>query len=309
MWFKQLQVFSVTSPTPTSAEILAARLAPLAFHPCLPTMPSSMGWVQPIDEEDAPLAVGVNGCLMMCLQIEEKILPASVINEHVKEKVKQVESKEARKVRHKEKLSLKEELIFTLLPRAFSKFTKVYGYIDTRNQWLLVNTVNPKRVEAFLTMIKKSLGDGFDSFDLIKPAHLMTAWLKTKDYPAIFAIEKSCVLRDPNQQNRVIRCQQQDLFVESIQSIVKDGCEVIQLALTWHDRISFVLAEDFTLRSIGLTEEDMVELTDELETKQQRFTADFVMMIEMFTNFITDLLGCFRDDKNNKKDRKLALVV
>jgi len=308
MWFKQIQLFQLTDPIQFSAPVLAKKLEALAFHPCTPSMPSSMGWITPVDVDEAPLTRGVNGCIMICLQIEEKILPASVVTQVLKEKIQQIELTEARKVKQKEKLSFKDEVIDTLLPRAFSKFMRIYAYIDTRNNWLVLNLTSPAKTESFLSMLKKSLGDGIRSFEIVKPSSISTQWLKSKDYPQAFSIEKSCVLQDPDQQNRVIRCQQQDLFASSIQSLVKDGCEAIQIALCWHDKINFVMADDFSLRSIRLADDDIVEIQDEMETKQQKFDADFILMAETFAGLINDLLSVFAKDKKTESVKKLALA-
>jgi len=297
MWFKQVQLLRLKVQVQSSAPALVERLEPLAFQPCLPSMPSNSGWVSPIDEDDAPLAIGVNGCIMICLQIEEKILPASVVTQAMKDKVKQIETAEARKVRSKEKMNLKEDITHTLMPRAFSKFTRIYAYLDTRNSWLVLSAISPAKTELFVTMLKKSLGECVESFEVIKPSSIITQWLKNKDYPQIFSIEKSCVLQDPEQQNRVIRCQEQDLFAGSIQSLVKEGCEAIQIALCWYDRLDFVIADDFTFRSIRLADDDLADLQDDIETKQQKFAADFVMMTEMFTGLFNDLLNIFTKRK------------
>lgn len=308
MWFKQVQLFQLTHPIQFSPTTIAEKLEPLAFSPCLPSMPSSMGWVPPMEEEGAPLARGINGCVMICLQIEEKILPASVINQALKDKIKQIELNEARRVRAKEKLTFKDEVVITLLPRAFTKLTRFYAYIDTRHQWLVLNTTSPAKSELFLSMFKKTFGDGITTHELIKPSLLMTSWLKNKDYPTAFSIEKSCVLQDPDQQNRVIRCQQQDLFDESIQSLVKNGCAVIQMGLCWHDKLTFVMAEDFSLRSIRLAEDDIAEIQDEMETKQQKFDADLIMMTESYAGLINELLPLFTKRKEAETAPKYAMV-
>jgi recombination associated protein RdgC len=255
-------------------------------------MPASIGWVAPIDEIDSPLARSLNGCIMLCLQIEEKILPASVIRYELHEKIKAIELMENRKVYHKEKLSLKDEITLTLLPRAFSKYTKLYGYIDTRNQWLILDTNNAKKAEQFISLFKKSVTDKIHPFDLKKLAPIITQWLKNQNYSSDFSIEKACVLQDPNQQNRIIRCQHQDLFAPSIQGLIKEGCEAKQLALTWQDRIHFVLNETFLLSSIKYTDDITSQAGDmEAETKQQHFDADFLIMMETLALLLKDLLS------------------
>lgn len=307
MLFKQFQLFQLTAPIKLSNETMLERLEPFAFNPCLPSMPSSMGWVSPIDQEGEPLIRTINGCVMLCLQIEEKILPSSVVAQALKDKIKKIEATEDRRVRKKEKLSYKDELTQTLLMRAFTKFTRIQAYIDTRNNWLVLNTTSAAKTEMFITMFKKVFGDDVGAYEVVKPSAILTSWLKDQQYPTVFSVEKSCVLQDPNQQNRVIRAQQQDLFADSIQSLVKEGCAVIQIALCWHDRINFVLADDFSVRSIRLAEDDLIDVTDDFETKQQKFDADFLMLTETFAGLINDLLSVFL--KANIEEQKLAIAV
>lgn len=298
MRFKQLQLFQLVDSVRYPIEELIEKLMPLEFRPCLPSMMSSAGWVSPLDEDEAPLVRAVNGYIMLCMQVEEKILPAAVIRHEMNEKIKRIEALEERKVRQKEKLSLKDETMMDLLPRAFTKFTRIYGYIDVKNQWLVLGTTNAAKTEQFISLFKKSISEKIHSFELKKLSPIITHWLKNKNDPSTFLIEKSCMLQDPQQQNRVIRCQHQDLFAPSIQALLTDGCEVKQLALCWQDRTNFVLADDFSLRSIRFQEEVITQIKEmEAETKQQQFDADFLILTDLLASLLKDLLGLFTDDK------------
>jgi len=152
MWFKQIQLFQFPSNTRFIADNLAKQLEPFLFQPCLPSHASSLGWVPPLenDQGEGPLVKTINHYMMICLQIEEKILPSTVIRQELAKKVKQIEIEENRKIRSKEKLNFKDEITFTLLPRAFSKFTKLYGYIDTQTQQLIIATTNAKKKPSTL---------------------------------------------------------------------------------------------------------------------------------------------------------------
>lgn len=294
MWFKQIQLFQLTDPIAYAPEELAEKLAPLGFTSCLPSLPSSAGWISPIDVENAPLTHGGNGYIMICLQIEEKILPATVIRQELIDKVKHIETRDDRKIRQKEKLTLKDEIVMTLLPRAFSKLTRLYAYIDTKNNWLILGTTNAAKTEQFLNLFKRSVSEKIRAFELNKLAPVITHWLKNQSNPIAFSIEKSCVLQDPNLQKRIIRCQQQDLNAGAIQALIKDGCEVKQLALCWHDRVNFMLAEDFSLRSIQY-QEDVISAANDIdtETKEQQFAADFFIMTETLGGLLNELIAYF----------------
>ena len=294
MWFKQIQLFQLNDSFDYSKDNLVECLEKLLFKPCLPSMPSSMGWSRLVDEDNAPLVRAVNNCLMFCLQIEEKVLPAAVIRQALTEKIKQIQTAEDRKVRQKEKLSLKDEVIMTLLPRAFTKLTQVHAYIDTKYHWLVLGTNSTTKTEQFLTMFKKSISEEIHPFELKKLSPIMTHWIKEKNYPSSLAVEKSCLLQDPKQQNRIIRCQQQDLFVNGIQSLIKDGCEIKQLALSYRDQIKFVLAEDFSLRNLQFEDEIREQVRElEPETIQQQLDADFLIMTTTLCELLKELLGLF----------------
>lgn len=303
MWFRQVQFFQLTSPIKLTALGIHERLRPFEFTPCTPSMAQSMGWVAPLDEPDAPLSRGLNGCFMIQLQVENKILPASVVNQTVKEKVKQIELGEGRKLGKQEKLTLKDETTHTLLMRAFSKYTLISAYIDTRHQWLVLNNVSPSRTELFLTMFKKAFGEIIASPEVVKPSSLVTRWLKDEKYPETISIEKSCVLQDPNEQHRMIRCTQQNLFSPSIQGLVKEGCQAIQIELCWFDRLRFVLSDDFMLRGVKLSEDDVIEINDQIESKQEKFDSDLLVMSEMHAGLFKDLLSMF------EKTEALAVAV
>jgi recombination associated protein RdgC len=293
MWFKQAAIFQLQTTTHYTAEKLIQQLTPLVFSPCLPSLPSSHGWAPPVDEEEAPLVCVANNNLMFCLQLEEKILPATVVRQVLQEKVKGIEAIRDRKVSAKEKYLLKDEILHTLLPRAFSKLSRVYAYIDIQNQWLVIDTTLAAKIEKFTELLQRSAPD-----IILQPIinerinHRLTHWLINQDYPDSIGIEKACLLGNPLQKSSTIRCQQQDLFSHGVQTFVKDGYEVKQLALSWQDRVNFILTEEFTLRSIQFLEDVTTQASDlEPETKLQKFNVDFLIMAGTFAGLLQDLLG------------------
>lgn len=310
MWFKQVQIFQLPKSKIFSAEEVSRNLDDLAFTSCLPSMPESAGWVPPVEDEGAPLVRTINNNVALCLQVEEKILPATVIRKELNDTIKEIEKSESRKMRQKEKLDLKDQIMTTMLPRAFTKLTPVHAYIDNTNHWLILGTTNGKLTDKFLAMFKKSVTDDVFTPQLVKPSYIMTNWLKNQSYPNIFAIENACVLQDPNKEGRIVRAQQQNLFTDSIQLLIKDGCEVQQLALSWQDRVDFALAHDFSIRSIRMHDE-LIEQVKELEpeTAMQKFDADFLIMTGTFSGLINDLLEIFVDTQGKSTVDPESLVA
>lgn len=301
MWFKQATIWQLIEPVAYEPEAVEEQIARFAFSPCLPSLPSGHGWVSPIDKEGAPLVHAANGYLLLCMQIQEKILPATVVRQELDLKIKHIRETEHRKVSSKEKMTIKDELTFTLLPKAFSKLTRIYAYIDTKHNWLVVDSSSASKVDMLLELLSKSMEDMvFSPIKIKKIPTLLTHWLLSNDHPNQFFIEDACVLKDPNQQSRVIRCQHQDLEASAIQSLLKDGCEVAQLALNWQDRIRFNLSEEFQIKSIKYSDEVLSLAKDyNSDTPELQFDSDFFIMTETLTHFIQDLLKVFQAEPDN----------
>src|SRR3990167_2408192 len=311
IWFKQAKLFQLTDDSRYTSTDLCKKLEGLVYQECLPFMPYGAGWVPLVDEGDAPLVQAMNGYFMICLQVEEKILPPIVVRQELLKKIKNIEALENRKVGPQERYNLKDEITSTLLPRAFSKLTKVYAYIDTKNNWIILGTANAKKTEQFMSVFRKSFGDHMHPFQIKKLAVIMTSWLKHQNYSSSFAVEKSCMLQDVNQQSRVIRCKEQNLFASSIQTLIEDGCEAKQLALTWHDCIDFILSDDLSLQTIRFHDEIVMQSKEmEAGTKQQQFNADFLIMTETLAGLLKDLLDLFVDSpaKNTIPPAQFAIV-
>lgn len=295
MWFKQATLYQFSRSIKMDQQTLSEALTPLSFSPCLPSLPSSMGWVSPIDQE-GPLVYGNHRFWMICLQFEEKLLPSTVVRQAVLEKIEEIEKKEARTVRGKEKLSIKDEITQTLLPKAFTKKSRVHAFLDLEHRWLVIDSTTPAKVERFMAFLKRALpAIDFTLPETKKPSAVMTEWLKGRE-PHDFEVGQSGVLQDPQQERRMIRCQHQDLSSTPIQSLLKDGCEITQLAMTWKDQLQFTLTSQFAIRSIKFQEAVIaLSKSDYTETPQQRFDADFVIMTDVLTQMIETLYAEFAE--------------
>jgi recombination associated protein RdgC len=238
------------------------------------------------------LVHAANGFMMVCLQVEEKILPATVVRQALQERIKIIENTQKRKVPYKEKQALQADIIATLLPRAFSRLKQIYAYVDTKRDCLILNAAHPKEIGYFLNSWKKVLPDHQLLLPELKDLnYVLTHWLQNHAYPQSFAIDKACVLQDPSQQGRTIRAQQQNLTAMPIQSLLTDGCQVKQLALTWQDRVSFNLTTEFLIRSLDFQDKLQSNDTHDHEAAQQKFDVDFVLMTQAIAELMTDLLA------------------
>lgn len=291
MWFKQLQVFQILSTMPTE-NVLEEYLEKLEFEPCRANTPITSGWISPLEEDDDYFVHAYRNYLLFCLQIEEKIVPAYVIRQQLKERVKELELTQGRKISPKERYTIKEEIYRALLPQAFSRITKIYAYFDLNNKRLILNTTNAKKTEMFISMLQKTIDNIAITSLLLKNLHtVMTKWIQRDNLPKAFGIEDACVLKEPAIASKVIRFKGQDLFAKGIQLFLADSYKVDQISINWQDRATFVLKENFHINTIKYIEKVAAEVTDGAdETEEEKFIADFIIMTDLFNSLLNDLL-------------------
>ncbi len=296
MWFKNLTLFRFSEPFTLSAAQIEEKLAANRFRPCGSHDESSFGWSSPLGRGYEPLLHSANGFMLLCAKKEEKVLPTSVVTELLQERISDIETEQARKLSKKERNSLKDELIFELLPRAFSFSRHLYAYIDPQGGWLVVDSSSSKKAEELLSSLRRCLGSlpVVPVNTLKKPVLTMTEWLTNNDTPTGITIEDECELLSPEEEGAIVRCKKHDLGLPEIKNHLDSGKLVIKLALNWEDRISFILDEHLAVKRIRFLELVQDQVADtQADSAQERFDADFAIMTAEFSQFLTRLLDLF----------------
>jgi recombination associated protein RdgC len=290
MWFRNLQIYQLTETINLSAEELHQALLEQQFNPCRGLDTHRSGWTTPLGKHGDQLVHATNSKFMLCMRREDRILPAAVIREAVQQKVDDIEASEPRQVGRKEKNDLREEVTVDLLPRAFTRSTHSYAYIDPANDWVILDCNSSTKAEEVLTLIRESLG----SFKVrpltvnTAPSAVMTEWVKDSA-PADLVITDECELREPVEKGGVIRIRGVDLGSQEVLQHLNAGKQVSRLALEWQDRISCVLADDLSIKRLKFTDLVMDLAADSAEDDAMRFDADFAIMASELSNFIPAL--------------------
>lgn len=287
--------YSITGQMPPNAE-LTAKLEDKAFTPCGSQELSRSGWVPPSDLTDM-LSWEASGGQLICLQKEQKMLPASVIKKTLSEKVKRIEHEEARKVYRKERGRLKDEIIMDLLPKAFSTFSQTHALI--LKGFIIVAATSHKQAEELLSHLRTELG----SLPVVlpdvnhAPSAIMTQWLDTSDSrPAAFQPLDNAVLKDTSVENGTIRCKGQDLYSDEIRQHLDAGKRVTELAIEWDESLTFTLHEDLSIKKIKPTDtlkEKLDQDTGDTEEAAGRFEAELALTILEFNKLLPAVLDAF----------------
>ncbi len=126
LWFKNLMVYRLSREVSLSADEMEKQLSAFSFTPCGSQDMAKTGWVSPMGSHSDALTHTVNGQIVICARKEEKILPSPVIKQELQDKIERLEGEQHRKLKKTEKDSLKDEVLHSLLPRAFSRFNQTF---------------------------------------------------------------------------------------------------------------------------------------------------------------------------------------
>lgn len=296
MWFKNIRFYCFSKPFTTSAEALEEKLMPDAFVQGAGSEKSRIGWVSPLGKESESLTHVVGDYIMVCMRKDEKLLPASVVNDALAEKVEEIEQKQARKISRKEKLQIKDDVIAALLPRAFSRTRKVFAYIAPKEDLLIVNSSSSTSAEELINAMRESLETLPVTLPVSKlaPSDIMTRWLEKQTATDGFSINQECELFNPLEDSNVVRCKGQDLGSEEIHAHLSAGKQVKKLGVVWNDTLSCVIGADLGISRLKF--EDMIlERADEVDADSaaQQFDQDFAIMSLEVSKFMKSLASAF----------------
>lgn len=281
LWFKNLIVYRLSREVALNADEMEKQLGAFSFTPCGSQDMAKTGWVSPMGSHSDALTHAINGQIVICARKEEKILPSPVIKQELQAKIDKLEGEQHRKLKKTEKDALKDEVLHSLLPRAFSRFNQTYMWIDTVNGLIMVDAASAKRAEDTLALLRKSLGSlPVVPLTMESPIELtLTEWVRSGELPAGFIIQDEAELKAILEDGGVIRCKKQNLISDEIAVHIEAGKLVTKLAVDWQERIQLVIADDGSLKRLKFADA-LREQNDDIDRDDfaQRFDADFILM-------------------------------
>ena len=292
MWFSNLYFYQLKQPLTQSQEEIERLLGEMAFSPCGSQDLTRQGWTSPLGKNSDMFTHIANNNLLLCLKKEEKLIPASVIKDQLEQKVAEIEEKESRPVKKAEKTTLKEEIVVTLLPRAFSRSSLTWGYVNLDSGIVAVAVSSASKAEDFLAHLRKSLG----SLPVVPvtgnaPTNIiLTEWLKTQELPPQLTLETEAELKEQEEDGAIVKLKHHDLSTDEVMNHLENGKMVVNLGLKWQDKISFVLNEDMSLKRLKYSDY-LKEQNEDIpkEDMLAKIDADFTLVTAELNELITDL--------------------
>jgi recombination associated protein RdgC len=279
-------------------DALEAALQAARFVPCGPTQPDSHGWVAPRGNKSTMLAESVGGQVILKLCTERRPLPASAVKQAVEERIEKYKQETGNeRVSARIKKEMKEEAVQDLLPRAFTKRSTTLVWLDPVNKLLVVDSGSLSGADKVVTALIEALSEVPGSTPIIvRPVQTnetavacMSHWLATREAPVSFTVDRDCELKTPDEQKSAVRYSRHTLEIDEVAQHIAAGKLPTQLAMTWDDRVSFVLTETAQVRKLKLLDVVM-DGVQKAGKDDDGFDADAAILTGELSALIPDLL-------------------
>jgi recombination associated protein RdgC len=286
MFFKNLTAFKITD---INIDIFEESINKLAFKSCTNSQKSSRGFINPFIKNSENCLFRFNHLAAFCLLNEEKILPAQVINQQAQEYIEELEL--TRYVSKKEKTQIKEDMEQRLLPQAFSKFKKVYGYLDLVNNFLVIDSVSEKQITEVLDLLQRCEA----RFEPVikEETDILTEWLVDNAYPVDVEIAEKCKLTSAIGDSIAnISCQGSSMLNDNIKSFIDSGGYITELAIIWREQLAMTANINLQFKSIKFLE----GIKDLNKDDDAGHEVDLLLMADIFTELLNTIQSWVKEE-------------
>src|SRR5690625_404854 len=290
MWFKNLRLYRLSPSWNLALHDLEEALQKEAFRPISGLVTQSLGWIAP--RNDGPLAYALEGQILLSMRAENRLLPNSVINQVVAVKAEELEARQGFAPGRKQLRELKESVTDELLPKAFSVYRDTSVWIDRNNRWLVIDTPSLARADEVIGL----LSDTLNPLPVLplhleqSPSSTMTQWLLNNEAARPFSIGQDIELRASDESRAVVRYLRESVDPDEAKKHIEAGKQCTRMALTWADRISFVLGEDLSLKRVTPLDILTEEKHNSNHSDEEALDADFTLMTAELAELLGDLV-------------------
>jgi recombination associated protein RdgC len=220
---------------------------------------------------------------------EDKILPAQVINQEATEYIEELQK--TRSVGKKEKTEIKEDVEQRLLPQAFSRYKKVFGYFDLSNNYLVIDSVADKQITEIIELIQRC---EVKVEPIVKEeTSILNTWFTDNANPIDVEIGDKCKLTsDIGDGVANISCQGSSMLNDNIKSFVDSGGYITEMGIIWGEQLAMTV--NTTLQFKGIKFLDGIV---DLNKDEQSHEADLLLMSDIFAELIKSMQSWYTSDQ------------
>ncbi|WP_186083688.1 recombination-associated protein RdgC [Burkholderia gladioli] len=292
--------FHTIDATPLKIEVLQDRLKLNAFVPCTSLQSKSLGFVEPMP--GFGLAVATAGHILIAMRTQRKVVPPSVVREEVSRRIAEFAREQARNPSRKERRTIHEDALDSLLPKAFSTSRVTRAWIDTKANTLAIDATSAAASEALVSRLIRSIEQDLRIRPLLTvddAAAGMTNWV-AGNAPAGFTVDQDAVFAASGRSKSTVKFTNIALDGTEAQRQIQGGNRVTSLAMTFDAKTSFVLDTNLALRRIK-HQTLMPKKRASPDVADPEALADFTLMADSLSTIISQIvmdLGGIREPES-----------
>ncbi|WP_174864131.1 recombination-associated protein RdgC [Comamonas jiangduensis] len=268
-------------------EALADKLQASVFQECPPTRMRSWGFV-PVADGDHLVLPFKNGFAFR-VRIDEKQIPASVINQKVNEAAERIKELDNRTPGKKERAEIKDEVLMELAKQAFPRTAIITCFYQQTTGYLIVPTTSKKLADIIVTSLVHAAGSvKTETIHVSDVKHGLTtrlqAWANGND--DAFGVFQPCAEAALKQGERKINIKMGSLrgAETGIKEALAASFEVMSMGFTHDGETEFRLTHDFKLKGIECSH------TDSEDEEEVSFYSQATLEVDAVSSIITDLV-------------------
>jgi recombination associated protein RdgC len=285
-----------------------------------PTSWRSQGLIAPVGDD---LIYQIEaGKFLMAMQVNERILPGKVRDEFLAKEVAHVEELNGRKPSKKDYAMLKEEVEFSLLPKAFIRRSVTPVIFIAKHRLVLVCTTSPKRAEDTIVMLCglfNQMTSSDTSWYPLQPNNAVVGTLTllanegfSDENEDTFMVTDNAVLRGEGKQT--IRIKDKDIESADVTKLLKQQYDVHELGFSYDPNgneenrmLSFKLSDKLVFKGLKFNDgAAKVEMGD-AETTEQQLEAVLWLTARTYADVLINLMhefGGFKTLAELKREAK-----
>ena len=118
----------------------------------------------------------------------------------------------------------------------------------------------------------------------------MSHWLSSREAPVSFTVDRDCELKMPDDLKSTVRYSRHTLEIDEVAQHIAAGKVPTQLAMTWNDRVSFVLTDAGQVKKLKLLDV-VLDGVQEGGKDDDGFDTDAAIVTGELSALLPDLLG------------------
>ena len=298
MFFRALTMFRF--PTALDFDHLDDCLRECELRPVGPLELSSRGFVSPFGLHASVLWHRRGDALWLALGGEDRLLPATVIERALQERLGAIQAREGRIPGGRARKRLREEIVAELLPRSHVAQARLDALVDLRRGVIALDTTSRRAAEGFVSELRRALGS-FPALPLnaeVSPRAVLTGLVAGDALPDGLSLGEDCTLEDPVQGGSKVKCYRVELRSEEVAEHLRAGRHVTSVALVLDDHVSFDLDEQLVVRKLRFLDGAIDALeTGERDDMLAELDARFALMAGEFGRLFDLLEAKFKISK------------